>query len=118
MLKLKAKMRFLEREQTAVTAWWRLIASYRVNIQKKRLELNKARSEASIDAKKIARLEDEMKQLRGRGEGPSISLFSSQHLASSFLSFHPTHTQLAPALFIMSPGANHKCRFNVRFHVD
>ncbi|KAG2113981.1 P-loop containing nucleoside triphosphate hydrolase protein [Suillus cothurnatus] len=75
MVELQAKLRCLEREQTAVTAWWRLLTSYRENIQKKRLELNKARSgarrdssfyysEASINPKKITRLEDEMKQLR------------------------------------------------------
>lgn len=82
MQQLQAKLRFLEREQSAVTEWWKLIASYRDGIQKKRLELNTARrfvyppvtngardslicySQASIDSKKIARLEDEMKRLR------------------------------------------------------
>ncbi|KAG1896764.1 P-loop containing nucleoside triphosphate hydrolase protein [Suillus fuscotomentosus] len=44
MQQLKAKLRFLEREQSAVTEWWKLIASYRDGIQKKRLELNTARS--------------------------------------------------------------------------
>ncbi|KAG2046203.1 P-loop containing nucleoside triphosphate hydrolase protein [Suillus hirtellus] len=64
MQQLKAKLRFLEREQNAVTEWWKLIASYRDGIQKKRLELNTARSQPSIDSKKIVRLEDEMKRLR------------------------------------------------------
>ncbi|KAG2090131.1 P-loop containing nucleoside triphosphate hydrolase protein [Suillus discolor] len=44
MQQLQAKLRFLEREQSAVTEWWKLIASYRDGIQKKRLELNTARS--------------------------------------------------------------------------
>ncbi|KAG2753869.1 P-loop containing nucleoside triphosphate hydrolase protein [Suillus brevipes Sb2] len=77
MVKLNARLKFLQREQTAVTAWWKLIAGFRERIQKKRLELNRARSEASIDAKKITRLEDEMKQLRDslvrkEQEGPEV----------------------------------------------
>lgn len=77
MVKLNARLKFLQREQTAVTAWWKLIAGFRERIQKKRLELNRARSEASIDAKKITRLEDEMNQLRDslvrkEQEGPEV----------------------------------------------
>lgn len=90
LLKLKARLRFLEREQTAVTKWWRLIASYREDIQKKRLELNRARSDASIDAKKIARLEDQMKQLRDNlvrkeQEGPEVRKSSGDQRDSEFM---------------------------------
>ncbi|KAG1745798.1 P-loop containing nucleoside triphosphate hydrolase protein [Suillus occidentalis] len=97
MVKLDKRLKYLQREQTAVTAWWKLIASFRERIQKKRLELNKARSdsltyysEASIDAKKITRLEDEMKQLRDNlvrkeQEGPEVRKGSGDQRDSEFM---------------------------------
>lgn len=90
MVKLKSKLKFLEREQTAVTKWWKLIAAYRDDIQKKRLELNNARSEARIDTKKINRLENEMKQLRDslvrkEQEGPEVRNGSGDQRDSEFM---------------------------------
>lgn len=90
MIKLDKRLKYLQREQTAVAAWWKLIASFRERIQKKRLELNKARSETSIDAKKITRLEDEMKQLRDNlvrkeQEGPEVRKGSGDQRDSEFM---------------------------------
>ncbi|KAG1834917.1 P-loop containing nucleoside triphosphate hydrolase protein [Suillus subalutaceus] len=89
-VKLTTKLRFLEREQAAVTAWWKLIAGYRGNIQKKRSEIDTAKSEGRIDAKKIARLEDEMKKLRDNlvrkeHEGPEVRKSSGVQRDSEFM---------------------------------
>ncbi|KAG2045658.1 P-loop containing nucleoside triphosphate hydrolase protein, partial [Suillus hirtellus] len=80
MQQLQAKLSFLEHEQSAVTEWWKLIVSYCDGIQKKRLELNTARS--------LVRMEQKGQVQKGLGDQRNSKIMDHQFVSLLAKNWH------------------------------